>query len=922
MKAWIGSWRFALRMARRQVPRSKARNALIVAMLALPVFGTVGVETLIHSAVDLTTPEQVTRSVGGFDAYIRASVDTPVDQSADGQQWESQPGTLKGTAGVDSTGVLSVLPSAALTPEQIAGPVYLDGAGGYAQGTYLQVDLGNPDTAGAFDVVSGRLPRTGQEIGLTPAMAADLGAAVGGRITLVGSSASDGTAATFTVVGLLELPDSTMAESAFALPAAPAAKHEVTAGWFVSNPGGVSWTQVQALNSLGHVVISRSVALSPPPTSQIPYEAHQFVFLRSGVPLELPQFAVPAAISGIAIGIGLLEVVLLAGPGFAVSARRREREYAMLGAAGADGGQVRRVVLADGIVLGAIAGVVGVGLGIGAAAAALPFGAHFSGRIPGALRIDVPHAVGVAVLAVLLGLCSALIPARGASRREIMATLSGRRTVVGRRRRRSAGVCGGLILAAAGLIGVYFGETISPGQAQLLITSGVALIEIGAILCTPAIVAGIASFGRWLPLGPRLALRDSARHSGRTTPAVAAMFAAVAGAVAAGAWLESSAAQQRAQYTPRLLPNQIAVHTDAADAPRILSALRQQLPDITGSVTLEPVAGYGQSSDEPIQWSAGLFTPGSTPGCAVNGVQKVLVDSDGMGICGDYLDPTAYEGELIGDGQLLRQVTGFEDAAADQVLAEGGIVVTTPGIVKDGTVGLVVQHDVAAAHATYATQTTEVYTLPAVYLNMQGKPDPSFVISPAAARKTGLDAPTAGQTALVVDLRQTATPQQIVRADEAMDGLHLNGDFEQDQGVIEARSTVNLIVLGFTVLLALAAAAIATGLALADGRADQQTLTAVGGSPWTRRWLAGSTALVITGMGVLIGVPIGFVVAAGLVRVSDFNLVGMNVYLQAMPFTVPWLNLVAMAAAVPVATAVGAMLLSRSNSPDRKLRLD
>ncbi|HEX4787988.1 MAG TPA: hypothetical protein VH372_05965 [Actinospica sp.] len=63
-------------------------------------------------------------------------------------------------------------------------------------------------------------------------------------------------------------------------------------------------------------------------------------------------------------------------------------------------------------------------------------------------------------------------------------------------------------------------------------------------------------------------------------------------------------------------------------------------------------------------------------------------------------------------------------------------------------------------------------------------------------------------------------------------------------------------------------AGIATGLALADGRADQETLAAVGASPWTRRWLAGSTALVITGLGVLIGVPLGFAIAEGLVRVS------------------------------------------------------
>lgn len=923
MKGWISSWRFALRMARRQVLRSKTRNALIVAMLALPVFGTVAVETLVHSAADLSVSEQLTRRVGGFDAFVTASQGAPIEQTADGRLWTPVgAGTWKTTADGDSAGVRSSLPSATLTPERIAGSTYFEGSAGYAQGGYLQVDLGNPDTAGVFDLVSGRLPRSGQEVDLSPALASDLGVGVGGRITLVPSSSSNGAAVAFTVAGLLELPDATMSGYAFALPSAPAAINETTAGWFVSNPGGVSWTQVRALNRLGHPVVSRALTLGPQSASQVPDHTHNYVFVTPGMPFEVQPFALPAMVSGIVIGIGLLEVVLLAGPGFAVSARRREREYAMLGAAGADAGQVRRVVLADGIVLGAIAGVLGAGLGIGVAAAALPFAARYSGRIPGALDINVPHTLGVVALAVVLGLCSALVPARAVARHEIMATLSGRRNRSVRRRRRAAGVCCGLVLAAAGLVGMFFGRQISPAQTSLLVTAGLALIEVGAILCTPAIVAGIASLGRVLPLGPRLALRDSARHSGRTTPAVAAMFAAVAGAVAAGAWFDSSVAQQRASYTPLLLPDQIALRASPADVPRILSALRRQLPDVSGSATIDSVPGYGQAINEPNEWTTSLFTPGDRPQCAVNGVKKVLVTVNGMGMCGDYLNPTSYQGELIGDGKTLRQVTGIDDAAADRVLAEGGIVVTQPGEVKNGAVGLIVQHFAAAAHATTGTQTTEVYTFPAVYLDVRGRPNPAFVISPAAVNEVGLDAVTSPKTTLVVDLTKPATPQELVRANETLRSLHVGGEFEQDLGVVQQLSLANLIVLAFTVLLAFAAAAIATGLALADGRADQETLTAVGGSPWTRRWLAGSTALVITGLGVLIGVPIGFVVAAGMVRVSGFGPGAMDLYSRPMPFTVPWLNLGAMAVAVPLVTAVGAMLLSRSKVPGQRIRLD
>ncbi len=50
--------------------------------------------------------------------------------------------------------------------------------------------------------------------------------------------------------------------------------------------------------------------------------------------------------------MALLEVVLLAGPAFAVIARRMQRSLALMAATGATPPQARRVVLASGVVLG------------------------------------------------------------------------------------------------------------------------------------------------------------------------------------------------------------------------------------------------------------------------------------------------------------------------------------------------------------------------------------------------------------------------------------------------------------------------------------------------------------------------------------------------------------------------------------------
>jgi putative ABC transport system permease protein len=75
----------------------------------------------------------------------------------------------------------------------------------------------------------------------------------------------------------------------------------------------------------------------------------------------------------------------------------------------------------------------------------------------------------------------------------------------------------------------------------------------------------------------------------------------------------------------------------------------------------------------------------------------------------------------------------------------------------------------------------------------------------------------------------------------------------------------------------------------------------------------------ITGLGVLIGVPVGFAIAEGPVRAgapiaSVGTFVGSDGGMP-MPLIIPWLDLGALAVAVPLLTTLGAALLSRSKAP-------
>ena len=920
MSSWLTSWIAALRIARREALRNKSRNILIIAMLMLPVFGVTVLETVLNSANDLSTQEQLTRTLGTADAWItRESVQamqqsTGVPTSALPANW-AQDATNGNYDGVptsnaqlsDPGGIRAVLPNATLLPETSVWGVFMHGPSGYATPQYTKVDLTKPELAGAFDLLSGHVPETATEVDLTPRTMQEFGARIGSTITLPASSAATRKPATFTVVGEMYQPGATTADELFALPTAvdPAAA-ATPLGWFVLNPGGVSWSQARTMNESGYVVTSREVALDPPPASRVPWNT-----LQNLTPTSPSDSAANAAVVGIVVGIALLEVVLLAGPAFAVSARRREREFAIIGAAGASGSHLRRIVLADGLVLGTVAGLAGVGLGFGAGAAVLPWFGRF-GSLPGHVHVDLLRVVGVAVLATVLGLCSAWMPARSVARRDILATLNGRRAATSRRVRIGR-LVKGLAFIALGTCGVFLDRRMSPVLGGVYLVAGIALIEIGGIMCTPAVITGLAKLGRILPLGPRLALRDSARHTGRTTPAVAAMFAAVAGAVAAGAWFDSSLTQGREAYQPTMMSNQVGLPNVASQkqASQIVSKLSAVLP-ITSSMVIEQTNAY--STTDTSQWQLSALSPVDPSQCTagtltIPAAVSTLAQYQG---CGMALDGTDMALDPIGDPAVLKGLTGIDDPNANAALDQGGAVVFTYGVVQNGKVTLVLQHAYTdKAEPGKTIETTKYFTVPAVYENPQGIPNPGAVISPALAQKMG--AATGGTLSLVMNLSSTITASQQYAVGQALDGFGLQSGLMVETGYVSQLGLANLAILAVALLLAMGAAAIATGLALADGRADHETLTAVGGSPWTRRWLAGSTALVITGLGIVIGVPLGFVISEGLVRVSNLGLNGPETGVQK-PFVVPWLNLGVLVIVVPLLTALGAMALARSKT--------
>ncbi|MFC7501207.1 hypothetical protein ACFQRR_04075, partial [Nocardioides sp. GCM10030258] len=114
----------------------------------------------------------------------------------------------------------------------------------------------------------------------------------------------------------------------------------------------MSWDDVKELNRIGLLITSRAV-LTDPPDSTGP----------DGVPAEDGIDDITMTVLALVVAMVLLEVVLLAGPAFAVRAKAQAHTLALVAAAGGTPRQARRTVLASGVVIGSIGGVLGVVLG-------------------------------------------------------------------------------------------------------------------------------------------------------------------------------------------------------------------------------------------------------------------------------------------------------------------------------------------------------------------------------------------------------------------------------------------------------------------------------------------------------------------------------------------------------------------------------
>ncbi|MFD5971976.1 FtsX-like permease family protein [Streptomyces bacillaris] len=940
----FSGWRAAFRIARRDALRAKGRSALVVAMIALPVLGVTAADLTYRSALP-TAAEDLTADLGAADALFmdQGMGPVPLWQMPDGIMWQTPEGAPETFYDDERkpVDVPATFPKGSRSLTEQSVPASVTTRHGITDTQITELAVADPMLRGRVELTEGAYPRAEDEMAATEAFLDASGLSVGDRITVRGPQQ------VYTLTGAVELPAQLRNESLFAVPGAVIAPWQKTADgdqkvlppqanglkWLVQGPpgAGVTWPDILAANEKGVVVRARQVALNPPPDSEVPMAVYAQSWTGSDAELTAAALTVAA--------MALLEIVLLAGPAFAVGARRSRRQLGLVGSCGGTRGQVRAVVLAGGAVLGGVGAVVGVGAGFGLTVLFRPMIEEFSGRRFGELTVHPGEILAIAVLGLVTGVLAALAPAIVAGRQSVLESLTGRRGA--RRSSRVLPVVGTVVLAGGTALAVYGGLS---GNTRL-VAAGSVLAELGLLGCIPVIVGFLGRLGRRLPLTPRIALRDAARNRGRTAPAVAAVMAAVAGSVAIATYTASTTAEQAYDHRPNLTAGTAALMAadtaEKTDLSRARAAVEQHYP-VSGAPARVGRAWAGSDcsvyyEEEDSCGTLEIVKPtGEGHSCPLKGKgakelalrisadeHKRLMNSPA---CVDEDSTTIAFGNddnkiVVGDTALLTSYVKLDDPEAAKALAAGTPVLLNSAYAKDGEITLKARHfynerdkENRALHPGEARTTTDrlkVYVAPDSYATTPGI---RMVLPQRTADRLGLHSQETGS---VYPLSREPTDAEEQAADAALERAGNHAYVWTGSPAEERDDAVVLLILAlFAGVVTLGAAAITTGLSKADAEADLTTLSAVGAPPGVRRSLSGFQCLVVALTGVLLGTAAGIVPAVAL-RLTDLREALKVMRADPMesaytPIVMPWPTIALLALVVPVLAGLLAAALTGS----------
>jgi putative ABC transport system permease protein len=667
-----------------------------------------------------------------------------------------------------------------------------------------------------LSLVSGTYPAGPGQVALTSQVAARYGAHVGGTWHAAGP--------TWRVTGIVQDP-SNLADQ-FALVA----------------PGQIRHPS-QAIMLLGPAAAQKLSGVTvpgvPAATVSLPYQQ------VSGVS--------PAVLILVVEVLGLAFIGLVSVASFSVMAQRRLRALGMLGAIGATERNLRLVMIAGGLVVGAISALAGAVLGLAAWIAYAPTVQRDTGHAVDATRLPWwAFAIGI-VLAIATSALASRRPAKTMAAVPVVAALSGR-PAPPRAVHRSAlpGVivfAAGLacLASAGGLNGVASGNGPHGGGGggghALFLLAGLVITVTGVCLLAPLAISVLAAGAApRLPVAIRIALRDLVRYRARSGAALAAttfaVFLAMGICIVASIRFDSPLNW----IGPNLSSNQVTVGATQSPTPGQSTPLSPaQLATLTTRVNT--LAASLHTSAVPLESASTLYQVG----LPAHGVQNF---------------------------------TGTVYVATPQLLATSGIKASqiAPGTdiltMRPGLAGL--PHVEMFWNLGFVSDGSS----PPPYPGSAGGPPCTLsnhcLASPAIQTVSSLPSGTSAPNTVVTEYAVSKYHMQpqlfgwLIQAPAPLTAAQLSAvrQFGNANEVQVQTATYNPSLVDFTdgatalgIVIALSVLAMSVGLIRSETAPNLRTLTAAGASGMTRRTITAATAAALGLLGAILGTA-GAVIAA------------------------------------------------------------
>ncbi|GIJ56015.1 ABC transporter permease [Virgisporangium aurantiacum] len=372
----------------------------------------------------------------------------------------------------------------------------------------------DPSFAGSLR--AGRVPGGPAEVVIDPATAAALNLRVGNRVRVVVAGRAP---ESVTVVGLLGAPE--LAGAAFV------GLHPGAARYLLPRADQVSFVEVRAASGVSQRELRDRIAAA--------LGGQYAASTGADLDAELARAAEPPSLFArlflIASLVALFIGTFLIRNTYTIVLASRARELALLRCIGADRRQLRRAVLLEAAVVGAVASLGGLVLGV-----ALGWGVASLLEAGGAIEVDVtgrtphvlPRTVAVALAAgIVTALVSAWRPARRATLVPPVAALRGDVFALDRRAGRFRTWSGGLLLLAG--IGLVLAGGLADPAVDAMVSAGAALSGVGVLVLGPVLALPVARLvgaavrrGRGVPgrFAADNAVRSPRRAAATTLPLV------------------------------------------------------------------------------------------------------------------------------------------------------------------------------------------------------------------------------------------------------------------------------------------------------------------------------------------------------------------------------------------------------------------